>query len=284
MEIIRINGTKEINGKEIKVIEGGFGEEQKCMLASDIATQHNIELKELNRIINRNITRFNKNDILDFLSGLETLRNFAKENGLITSNRTKNIFLLSERGYTKLVAMMDNSNDKKWEVMDRLVDEYFAMREIINTNKQLKASLLLSIYNGGQEGVLASKQLTEIEVEEATKPLLQKIEDDKPLVGFAEKVIKSNDNILVRELAKIISDEVVKIGQNKLYELLRSWNYIMQKSTEPYQRCIDNGYFVVEEKTINTPYGPKLTKTTKITPRGQVAIVERLRREYEKAS
>ena len=70
MEIIRINGTKEINGKEIKVIEGGFGEEQKCMLASDIATQHNIELKELNRIINRNITRFNKNDILDFLSVL----------------------------------------------------------------------------------------------------------------------------------------------------------------------------------------------------------------------
>lgn len=43
----------------------------------------------------------------------------------------KNIFLLSERGYTKLVAMMANDNEKKWEVMDKLIDDYFSMREAL---------------------------------------------------------------------------------------------------------------------------------------------------------
>ena len=131
MELIKINGTKEINGKSVKVVEGGFGENQKCILASDIALQHDLRLDKINTLINNNINRFNNNDLKDFLKPSEGLRDFAKENGLITNNRTKNIFLLSERGYTKLVAMMDNSNDKKWEVMDSIIEEYFRMREII---------------------------------------------------------------------------------------------------------------------------------------------------------
>lgn len=131
MELIKINGTKEINGKSVKVVEGGFGENQKCILASDIALQHDLRLDKINTLINNNINRFNNNDLKDFLKPSEGFRDFAKENGLITNNRTKNIFLLSERGYTKLVAMMDNSNDKKWEVMDSIIEEYFKMREII---------------------------------------------------------------------------------------------------------------------------------------------------------
>ena len=54
---------------------------------------------------------------------------------------------------------------------------------------------------------------------------------------------------------------------------------IMKSSTEPYQTYIENGYFQLEEKTINTPYGNKITKTTKCTPKGQVAIVEKFRKE-----
>lgn len=113
MKELIIKGNQKFLGKEIPVIEGGFGEGKRCILASSIAFQHDVELKELNRIINRNIIRFTENDLIDFLSDSEALRNFAKENGLIVSNRTKNIFLLSERGYTKLVAMMDNTNEKK---------------------------------------------------------------------------------------------------------------------------------------------------------------------------
>lgn len=283
MGIIKINGTREINGKEVEVIEGGFGENQKILLVKTIAEIHSLEVKYINKQINANRKRFKDNiDIIDLKTSsfgepvLETL--FTKAQ----IGNAKNIYALSERGYSKLIKIMDT--DLAWDIHDELMDNYFNMRQVINSNEQLKANLLLSIYNGGQEGVLASKQLTEIEVKEATTPLLKKIEEDKPLVGFAETIIKSNDNILVRELAKIISDEIIKIGQNKLYELLRKWNYIMQKSTEPYQKSIDNGYFVVEEKAINTPYGAKITKTTKVTPKGQVVIVERFRKECDKVS
>jgi anti-repressor protein len=157
--------------------------------------------------------------------------------------------------------------------------KYFINCENKLKEVNLKANLLLSIYNGGQNAVIASKQLAEIEVEEATQPLLEKIENDKPLVEFSEQVLKSNDNILIRELAKIISDEIKTIGQNRLYEKLREWGFVMKNKTEPYQKHIDNGYFVLEEKTINTPYGRKITKTCKVTPRGQIAIVEKFRKE-----
>ena len=50
----------------------------------------------------------------------------------------------------------------------------------------VKANLLLSIYNGGQEGIAAAKKLTELEVEEATKPLLPKAE-------FYDKVLNPTD-------------------------------------------------------------------------------------------
>ena len=171
MNKLLLNGQTEIIGKVVKVIEGGFGEGQRAILARDIAEQHEVELKYVNKKIRENISRFNENDLIDLLSSSEELREFAEENNLIGSNRTQNVFLLSERGYTKLVAMMDNDNDKKWEVMDNIIDNYFHMREIINSREREKANLLLQIYDGGQEGVLASKRLSEMEVEEATKPL-----------------------------------------------------------------------------------------------------------------
>ena len=145
-----------------------------------------------------------------------------------------------------------------------------------------KAQLLLEIYNGGQGGVLAAKQLTEIEVREATQPLLDKIEEDKPKVTFADRVLRSKDNILVRQLAKIASDEGYKIGERKLYNKLREWGYVLKGSTEPSQRAIDSGYFVIKVSTIDTPYGIKETKTTLVTPKGQIKIVEKLLKELNK--
>lgn len=202
MKELMVRGTQEFMGIEIPVVEGGFGEGQRVISVKDVAEIHKTEAKELNRLINRNIARFGESDLINLLSGSEPLRNFAKDNGLLISNRTQYVYLLSERGYTKLVSMMDNSNDKKWEVMDKLIDEYFVMRKVINSNEQLKANLLLSIYNGGQEGVLASKQLTEMEVKEATTPLLAKIEEDKPLVDLANKRIDVKGTISITEATK----------------------------------------------------------------------------------
>lgn len=159
--------------------------------------------------------------------------------------------------------------------------QYFIQCEKKLIEVQNKANLLLSIYNGGQGGIIAAKQLTEIEVKEATVPLLNKIEEDRPKVEFTETVLKSSDNILVRELAKVASDEGIKIGQNKLYEKLRKWGYIFKNGTEPYQNVVERGYFVVKETTSKTPYGIKLNITTLVTPLGQVKVIEKLRKELK---
>lgn len=109
--------------------------------------------------------------------------------------------------------------------------------------------------------------------------LKSNIEESKPLVLFAETALKSKDNILVRQLAKIAQDEGLDIGEKKLYNKLRYWKMIMPSSTEPYQSAMNSGYFVVEENNIDTPYGVKLSRTTKVTPKGQIYIIEKLKKE-----
>ena len=140
-----------------------------------------------------------------------------------------------------------------------------------------KEELQLKLFsNDSMEVVNAHKELVQIEVEEATQPLLTKIKEDEPLVTFADRILKEGDNILVRDLAKIASDEGYKIGERRLYNKLREWKYICNGSTMPTQYAMEREYFIVETGTIHTPYGHKQIFTTKVTPKGQIHIVERL--------
>ena len=71
----------------------------------------------------------------------------------------------------------------------KYVKKFNAMEKLINSNDQLKSQLLLSIYNGGQDGILAAKQLTNLEVQEATKPLYKEINHKEDvIVGLVEDI------------------------------------------------------------------------------------------------
>lgn len=131
---LKVIGREHIGKIEFTGIEGGFGKDKKAMLAKDIAKIHNQPLKEINRRINDNRKRFKDGiDLIDFLGGSEPLRNFAQENDLIGSNRTQHVYLLSERGYAKLLKILDD--DKAWDIYDQLVDNYFSMRVAIKENE-----------------------------------------------------------------------------------------------------------------------------------------------------
>ena len=260
---LQVKGTQSFMGKEIPVVEGGFGEGQKVILAKTIAEIHGMNLGKINQLINNNIDEFeNGIDILD-LKLNDTYKVSLQE--LNFSNRditiSKNIYLLSEQGYMALVMLM--RTEKAKEIRKQLRKEYFAMREVINSDEQLKAQLLLDIYNGGQEGVLASRELVELE----KKPLLEKIEKDEPKVTFANRVLKSNDNVLVRQVAKMASDEGFVIGERKLYKKLREWGYICNDSTEPTQVGMNRNYFTLKINVLQTPYGMKTSRTTLVTPK-----------------
>ena len=131
---LKVIGKEHVGKIEFTGIEGGFGDDKKAMLVKDIAKIHNQPLKEINRRINDNRKRFRDGiDLIDFLSGSEPLRKFAVENGLIGSNRTQHVYLLSERGYAKLLKILDD--DKAWDIYDELVDNYFNMRVAIKNNE-----------------------------------------------------------------------------------------------------------------------------------------------------
>ena len=277
---LQIRGTQEFMGKEIPVIEGGFGEGQKVVLAKTIAEIHEVKTDKINDLINNNIDEFEFDiDILDLSVDVENVHSvkdlllsagYTNRGITATLNQNGNFYLLSEQGYHALVSIM--KTEKAKAIRKQLRREYFAMREIINSDEQLKAQLLLEIYNGGQSGVLASKQLTELE----KKPLLDKIEEDKPLVDFAETISKTSDSISIGDFAKLIKDEGIKLGRNKLFEWLRDNKYLM-KDNKPYQKYIDNGYFEIIEYSYNTPYGSKFGIKTLITGIGQIKIIEKLR-------
>lgn len=145
MNGLKVLGKEKVGRYEFTGIEGGFGEGKKAMLVKDIAVIHNQPLKEINRRINDNIKRFKTGiDIIDFLSGSEPLRKFAEDNGLIGSNRTQHVYLLSERGYAKLLKILED--DKAWEIYDELVDNYFNMRLTVKTDsKEILANKRLAI-------------------------------------------------------------------------------------------------------------------------------------------
>ena len=160
MNKIIVRGTQNFMGMEIPIIAGGFGEGCKAMFAKTIAEIHETRLDKINALINSHIDEFEVGiDILDLMSNEESL-NLAKGLGFITNNRQKNCYLLSEAGYMLLVGFMNTEKSK--QIRKQLRREYFAMREVINSIEQQKANLLLSIYNGGQEAVVASRELVEI--------------------------------------------------------------------------------------------------------------------------
>lgn len=126
-ELIKVTGKQKIGSIEFTGIEGGFGEGKKAMLVKDIAEIHNQPQGEINRRINDNRVRFKSGvDIIDLKSVMGLSHN---EYGFTQNawNRLQNAYILSERGYSKLLKILED--DKAWEIYDDLVDNYFEMRQ-----------------------------------------------------------------------------------------------------------------------------------------------------------
>lgn len=103
------------------------------------------------------------------------------------------------------------------------------------------------------------------------------VEAQRPKVLFADAVEVSKSSILIGDLAKIIKQNGYDIGQKRLFEYMRQNEYLIKGGSSknmPTQRSMDAGWFEVKESTINNPDGSvRITKTTKVTGKGQVYFV-----------
>lgn len=109
------------------------------------------------------------------------------------------------------------------------------------------------------------------------------IEQQKPLVNFAESCMASDKSLLVREVAKLISKQGILIGERRLFQKLRDWKLIFANKNEPYQEYIDRGYFEISQGVKETEKGSFTWLTMRVTPKGQMYIINRLKKEYQKA-
>ena len=113
---------------------------------------------------------------------------------------------------------------------------------------------------------------------QAAEQLKQKdirIEEMRPKEIFADAVSTSNTSILIGELAKVIKQNGVDIGQNRLFKWLRNNHYLMSNN-EPTQKSMEMKLFEVMERTVNNPDGSvRITRTTKVTGKGQQYFINK---------
>lgn len=115
---------------------------------------------------------------------------------------------------------------------------------------------------------------TELKSEkEKNRQLEDKIEADKPKTIFADAVSASTSTILIGDLAKMLIQNGVDIGQKRLFTYLRDNGYLMKTGSSynmPTQYSMDRGWFEVKESCVTCPDGHIVTnRTTKVTGRGQ---------------
>lgn len=112
------------------------------------------------------------------------------------------------------------------------------------------------------------------------KRLEKKVEADVPKVLFADAVSASKTSILVGELAKLLKQNGVDIGQHRLFRWMRENGYLIRRNgtdfNMPTQKSMDLGLFTVKETAITHSDGTvTVSKTTKVTGKGQQYFIQK---------
>lgn len=121
------------------------------------------------------------------------------------------------------------------------------------------------------------------EEQEQRKHLQEENEQMKPKALFADAVSTSNTSILIGQLAKILKQNGVEIGQNRLFKWMRTHGFLGKRGdsyNKPTQKAMNLGVFEVKERTVNNPDGSiRVTITTKVTGKGQQYFINKFLRE-----
>lgn len=245
-----LSEKKEVNGIKFNQVYGGFGKNEKCILAKDIANIHEKAVYRINEAINNNIKHFD--DFVDIINLKETeFANDLIENGIYSQNSlnaSKYVYLLSQRGYLKLVKILEDA--KAWEVYNLLLNEYFLLKE----EKEESLAKIDSEF-------LFQLAMTMEEKERQIKEL-------KPKAHAWEKLVAQGKCVTIQTAAQAFN--IKGLGRNNMFKLLRRKN-ILQKNNKPYQRYINCGRF--KSKIIDNGFTSSITL---ITPKGLEWLASKL--------
>ena len=125
------------------------------------------------------------------------------------------------------------------------------------------------------------KLATDLKAEREHRMALEtKIEQDKPKTIFADAVSSSKTSILIGDMAKLLRQNGIEIGQKRLFDWLRNNGYLIKRKGSdwnmPTQRSVEMGLFEIKESTHLDGNGCNITtKTSKVTGKGQVYFINK---------
>lgn len=193
----------------------------------------------------------------------ELLHNFGEQTGRGGHNKIEYALTMDT---AKELAMVEGNEKGKQ-----------ARRYFIECEKRVKQALPTNYKEALLELVKKEEEKEVLLLENQAKQEL--LDEQAPLVTFAKALQISEHSILIGEMAKILKQNGINIGQNRLFEWLRDNNYLMTKGEQknlPTQRALDLELFKIKTTTINNPDGSvRLTRTTKITPKGQTYFINK---------
>lgn len=178
---------------------------------------------------------------------------------------------VTESGLYAVILRSDKPNAKKFRkwVTSEVLPSIRKSGGYISGQEQMSDSELMA-----KALLVAQKQ-----IEERNK----QIEVMKPKAIFADAVATSKTSILVGDLAKLICQNGYQIGQKRLFEWLRQNGYLIKSGNSynmPMQRYVEQGLFEVKESNVQNPDGSvRITRTTKVTGKGQVYFVNKFLRK-----
>lgn len=131
------------------------------------------------------------------------------------------------------------------------------------------------------------KLATQLKQEQEQRKQLQTENDRmKPKALFADAVSTSNTSILIGQLAKMLKQNGIDTGQNRLFAWMRGNGYLGKRGdnyNKPTQKSMELGLMEVKERTVNNPDGSiRVTITTKITGKGQQYFINKIMKEANK--
>lgn len=161
---------------------------------------------------------------------------------------------------------------------------------VANTEKGKEARIYFikceEAWNSPEMILARANQIQSHMIEDYTKKielLENKVKEDKPKVLFAESVTASKTSILVGDLAKIIKQNGIDIGQKRLFEWMRENGYLIKRQGSDYnmptQKSMELELFEIKETAVTHSDGHiSVNKTSKVTGKGQVYFINKFLR------
>ena len=195
---------------------------------------------------------------------------FAESQYTDKSNRQKPCYLVTKKGCEFIAHKL--TGVKGTEFTAKYINRFHEMEDTIKTQLPQGNDLIA---------------LAVIEAQKMIAERDKQIERMKPKEIFADAVSASETSILVGDLAKLISQNGYKIGQKRLFEWLRTNNFLIKCGSSrnmPQQRFVEQGLFEIKESNVQNPDGSvRITRTTKVTGKGQIYFVNKFLQKSEVA-